>query len=51
MNDINVGDRSGEYLDMCHVVGDKTSELQLREMEIGITYRNSANAAVCDVTC
>ena len=45
MNDINVGNRSGEYFQMGYVVGDATSELQLREMEIVITYRNSADAA------
>ena len=46
MNDINVFDRSGEYIEMGHVVGDKTSDLQLCEMDIRVVFRNMANAAV-----
>ena len=46
MSNINEFNRPGEYFDMCHVVGDKTSELQLCEMEIGVVFRNTANAAV-----
>ena len=46
MNDTNVFDRSGEYFEMGHVVGDKTSELQLCEMDIRVVFGNMANAAV-----
>ena len=45
-HDINTFDHSGEYFDMCHVVGDETSELQLCEMDISVVFRNMANAAV-----
>ena len=46
MNDITIFDRSGEYFEMGHVVGDKTSELQLCEMDIRVVFRNMTNVAV-----
>ena len=38
----------GEYLEISHVVGDSTSELELRELDIRVTVRNRNKAAVCD---
>ena len=47
LGNLNAHDDSGEVLQLSHVVGDKTSELELKEMVVRVTIRNSAKLAVC----
>ena len=41
-------DDSGEVLQLAHVVGDKTSELEFKDMVVRVTVRDRVKAAVRD---
>ena len=40
---------SGEFLELSHLVGDNTSLLEFRDLEIRVTVRNRNKTAVSDV--
>ena len=42
-------DDPGEDLQLAYVAGDKTSELEFKDMVVRVTLQDSAKATVCDV--